>query len=804
MVVVSGVDGVFADAARPPAGTAEFVGRVAELHRLNALIDDGARLITLVGPGGIGKTRLVAELLRRMGHHRKSVHWARLAEIERDAAGDDVGAVQCMVRTSAAGASEPTAGHRILVLDNCEHMLPAVARVVAELIPAAPDLIILATSREPIGWIDEYVLTVPPLSPGQSLELFRRRSELTGRPILDDPGQIDIAAQICRHVDHSPLFVRLAAARLRHQPPVMVLRELTGDAGDKRMRWSHGARAGVEQRHRGVYDVIEWSYRLCTAEEQVLLERLSVFAAGYETDRENTVRNGIELADAVAVCAGDSLSAHDIEDLIERLAERSLVSTHVTTTSVRWYLVESVKVFARDRLQSRGEDESARMADRHRRYYRDRVIAWQADWFGPREQAWLDWVRAAWDNIVVGIEAGLDDPVDALAGLETAAVLLATWVPSMRGDGSAITWVTERALEATRTVRNDGAETRLRASAMLAWNAVWQGDSDRAARLLDECVAGAGVTGNSSWRDTPSADIGLPAYVEWAWGLELMLAHRDGRAMLVLERARRKFAESGDQIGCEGSSLFHALACAFLGDGDTALRTSRDYLGKALPSGSPSAIVWAQITRAVALAGHGGAIEAVAITERLLAELRQCNDAWITHWAEVARIVAMTQLLAGHRTDEECRGTNTSAAAEIRALVADLEQADPSAGVRIGAVPLVAFEMRRATEVANRFVEASALGGAERLGPGMVSRAPNWDSLSRAEREIAVLAAAGWSNNAIAVRRGSSMRTVDAQVASIRQKLAIASRREIVSHIPADLADRIELESRSWAELRRH
>ncbi|WP_280233690.1 ATP-binding protein [Nocardia cyriacigeorgica] len=805
MVEVSGADGGFVDSGRPLAGTSEFVGRIAELRRLDTLIAGGARLITLVGPGGIGKTRLAAEALRRMEHHQRNhVHWARLAELERDAVGADEAVVQSIVRTSTVGASETATGRRILVLDNCEHVLPTVARVVTELLPAAPDLTVLATSREPIGWIDEYVVVVAPLSPAQSLTLLRQRSELTGRPILDDPAQIDIAERICRHVDHSPLFVRLAAARLRHQPPAMVLRELTGDTDDKRMRWSHGARAGADKRHRGVYDVIEWSYRLCTAGEQVLLERLSVFAAGYDTHREHAVRNGIELADVVAVCAGGALSAADVEYLIERLAERSLVSTHVTETSVRWYLVESVKVFARHRLQVRGAAESDRMTDRHRRYYRDRVVAWQVDWFGPREQAWLDWVLSAWDNIVIGIEAGLGDPATAHTGLDTAAVLLAAWVPSMSGDGDAITWVTERALEATRASSGDAAEPRMRAAAMLAWNAVWQGDSDRAARLLDDCVACcADLTANSAWRENSSVDIGLPAHVEWTWGLELTLVHRDSRAITVLDRAHRKFVESGDRIGREGSDLFRAMACAFLGDRDTALRASRDYLDRALPTGSPSANVWARILRAVALAAHGDAAEAVAITDRLLAELRQYDDMWITNWAETARIVALARQLAERRPGDGGHIAHNAVAAEILTLVTGLEQADPSAGVRIGAIPLVAAETRRAVQVARRFVDGRAVGGRDVSGPVGASRAPDWDSLSPAEREIAVLAAAGWSNSAIAARRGSSTRTVDAQVASIRQKLAVASRREIVAHVPGDLAERIELEARNWAERRR-
>ncbi|WP_169334955.1 AAA family ATPase, partial [Nocardia takedensis] len=145
----------------------EFVGRTAELARLDALLAGDARLITLVGPGGIGKTRLAAEALRRISHdQRRPVYWARLAEVERDDRLADEDVVRSVMRTDGSDPSEwdllmstftdATAGaeRRILVLDNCEHVLRSVGRVITKLLATAPTLTILATSREPVGWID--------------------------------------------------------------------------------------------------------------------------------------------------------------------------------------------------------------------------------------------------------------------------------------------------------------------------------------------------------------------------------------------------------------------------------------------------------------------------------------------------------------------------------------------------------------------------------------------------------------------------------------------------------------------------
>ncbi|MGK8503817.1 AAA family ATPase [Nocardia asiatica] len=490
-----------------PASTSEFVGRETELDRLGALLDGGARLITLVGPGGIGKTRLAAEALRRGAPaRRRPVYWARLAGLEADSAATAQDVMQSAVRTDpsapptrAALVRTFTSGDRsvaraILVLDNCEHLLGAVAAMIAELLEAAPGLTILATSREPIGWADEYILPVPPLSPRQSLQLFRQRAELIGRAIPDEREQADVAARICQRVDHNPLFIRLAAARLRHQPPVMVLRELSGDADDKRLHWTHGARAGAEQRHRGVYDVVAWSFALCGPAEQLLLERLSVFAAGYESDDES-LRGGIELDAAIAVCADHILPAREIEHLLERLTEQSLLSAHLTATTVSWYLVESVRVFARDRLRRRDRAEFDRLAARHRRYFRDKVVAGQAIWLGPQDQAWLAWARSAWNDILLGIETGLADPAEAVVALETATVLLSMKVPYVKSGAGALTRLTERALEVTRAAGLGPAELADLATALLGWISLWQGRADQIPQLLADCAtipSGAG------------------------------------------------------------------------------------------------------------------------------------------------------------------------------------------------------------------------------------------------------------------------------------------------------------------------
>ncbi|MEU4314112.1 AAA family ATPase [Nocardia sp. NPDC024068] len=835
---------IYPDGAAPAAPSAEFFGRDRELVRLQDLLRSGrARLVTLVGPGGIGKTRLAAEALRRAQRDDpgRPVYWARLAELERDCDGSPECVLRSVVRTDisdpsapdvAAGASAAVVADRaILVLDNCEHVLASVSRVVIDLLATTAGLTILATSREPIGWADEYILTVPPLSPFESLELFRQRAELIGRPVPDEPAQLAVVRRICRRVEHSPLLIRLAAARLRHRPPAMLLAELTGDADDQRMRWSHGDRSGTERRHRGVFDVIAWSFDLCETEEQLLLQRLSVFAAGYETDGVEPQRNGVELAAVVAVCADERLPERRVIALLERLAERSLVSTFRSATTVRWYLVESVRLFAADRLRADAA-EASRLAGRHRRYHRDRVVAARTLWFGPGEQSWIDWARTSWDDILIGIETGLADPDEALIGLETASVLLSVWVPFANGGSRVLIRLTEAALEVTREAASGATRHHIRATALLGWYHLWQGDDERAAQLLDECVAGChpgGVPGRS-WRNAPETDTGLPASVEWIWGLELMLFRRDPRAIRVLERAGRKFTAVGDRIGVERGWVFAALAASMLGDPVEADRMTRRHLDRALASESALAAHWARVARALALARSDEPAAALEPAREVLSGPCAVRDTWMTSWSVAVCMVVLTRVLAGDSAAVGAVAAVRVRATELAWLTGVFRACHHAMGVCVERVPMMVLGVRRATEVAEaiigpaEFAAAHESGGEFRPGTGVVERylrdrwpmrvselrpsdtggVSRWDALSPAEREVALLAAAGWPNSAIAERRKSSVRTVDAQVASIRQKLLISSRRDIAGHVPAELAETVRAEGASAAGNRRY
>ncbi|WP_227983706.1 LuxR C-terminal-related transcriptional regulator [Nocardia spumae] len=332
-----------------PATSSEFVGRRAQRQRIAALIGRGARLITLLGPGGIGKSRLAIETLRR--DVDLPARWLALADL--DAATMTAALRSCAVR--------PGETPHVLVLDTCDQVLATLAPELADLLEADPELTVVATSREPIGWIDEHLVPVPPLDPLDALRLLRIRIELSGRPIESNGVAAGTLARICRHLDHNPLFLRMAAARLQHHPPTGVLQEVSGDAYDRRLWWSDGARVGVETRHRKIGASIAWSADRCTAAERLLLQRLSVFPAGSDDDGA-----GVDRETIVAVCADDHLPAAGIESTLDRLVERSLVSVRLTSVSARWFLTECVRIFARAELHRRDPHEANRLAARYR------------------------------------------------------------------------------------------------------------------------------------------------------------------------------------------------------------------------------------------------------------------------------------------------------------------------------------------------------------------------------------------------------------------------------------------------------
>ena len=338
-----------------PVARTRFVGRTGDLERLAALIQT-EQLVALVGPGGSGKTRFALEVAKRAERRGERVWLAELAPL-RDA-GLVVQAVAIAIGLETGPdpladlLAQPQALGGVLVLDNCEHMLDACAALMGELLAAAADLRVLATSREPLGLAGEQVWPVGPLAvPDESL---RDRDELARvesvqllldrarsvRPGLD-VGVDDVRSvvSICRALDGIPLAIELAAGRLRSLSFVDLATRLDDQLA---VLARHRSTGRDDARHRTLRVTLDWSYDLLTEQQQTLAQRLSVFAGGFRLD-------AVE-----AVCGGDL----DVLDGIDELVAKSLVTFDGVTA--RYRLLEPLRQYLAERLIHTGDTEAVR------------------------------------------------------------------------------------------------------------------------------------------------------------------------------------------------------------------------------------------------------------------------------------------------------------------------------------------------------------------------------------------------------------------------------------------------------------
>ncbi|WP_433520615.1 helix-turn-helix transcriptional regulator [Nocardia pseudovaccinii] len=842
----------FRHTTEPPMVGAGFLGRDTELNTVLLLLMKTRQLITLCGPGGIGKTQLAAAAIRR---YRKAsgvpVRWVWLASLPKEAnsaaleeeiagvvaGGSPFGRSAWDVIVDALTHTPPTAGRSqaLLVLDNCEHVHAGIALVVARMLAELPRLTVLATSRQSLGIVGEQVVPVMPLRRRDSLALFRHRAEIVGQPLADD--QVETATEVCRHLHDNPLYIRLAAARLVRRPIRVILDELNGEIEiDRRLRWPSTPVVGAEKRHRGIGDAIAWSYDLCSDDERLLFERMAVFAAGSDVHPEDAsadVGVGVGLAAIEAVCSdmpdprsesatAGRLSRNDIGRLLARLVDRSLVSVHLSHQEPRYALSECSQVFASERLRDRPSRAVGDPVRRHLHYYRDRLTDFAIDWFGPREEELRDWLRSNRSNVLLAIRASFQSPAKAAAGLEICVALLTLPTASKPSLRQTRHW-TEHALTGTRLVAAAApTKLQLRAATLLAWHAFQEGMHDEAQRLLDHCVSSCDIASSDHlrWRDTAAVDIGLPAAVELAWGYELWMVHHDVDAVAVLTRARDKFERDGQPGFAARCDLSATLAAIHLDTAEQGRRSIQQFHARATMKNSHWAMAWAGLLEAVYLI-EDNPDRVLNIINWSAPYLIAMDDQWSAPWAIMLRACVLAREFTNRSDTDPRRITD---AAEVARLTGALDSLRTCFGA--GVYPLVKFA--RCAEAAlslarellghEAFMSARDSGARlvldqrglvrvvvdpldgnsqEQTHPSCTSSNSQWLELTSAEQHIAVLAAAGWTNKAIAARRGTSIGTVRGQMAAVRTKLMVSSRREIVHFVPDAERSVVQREARS-------
>ncbi|WP_031164832.1 ATP-binding protein [Streptomyces durhamensis] len=384
-----------------------LLGRDADLAAVTGLLRE-ARVVTVVGPGGLGKTRLSHAVSRAA--EQPVVHFVPLAGVTAD---DDVaGEVASAVgagdgRPYASGGDVLSgivgalgAGPALLVLDNCEQVVAGAAALVQALVSRSRELRVLATSRAPLGLTSESVYALPELSQATSVELFVQRAR-AARPGVELPAAL--VGEICRHLDGLPLAVELAAARVR----VLSVADISRRLRDRFSLLRGGSRDAPE-RHRTLRAVVDWSWNLLEPDGRAALRALSVFPGGFTEDA----------AEYVLGDTGDALA------LLEQLAGQSLIKVGESPSGVRFHMLETLREFGADQRAAAGEEETVT----------GRFLAWARD-FGRAHHdllfsrdpvpAWAR-IRAEQDNLVLALRHALtraDGPTTAAV----TAVLSSLW-----------------------------------------------------------------------------------------------------------------------------------------------------------------------------------------------------------------------------------------------------------------------------------------------------------------------------------------------------------------------------------------
>jgi predicted ATPase len=435
-----------------------FVGREDDVHGLRTLLET-SRLVTLVGPGGAGKTRLAGEVAAELSTTGADGVWmVELAPVTdpNDVASTTLGSLGNF-DTTRMERTAPTA-HRdalsrlvetiaehdiVLLLDNCEHLVDAAAKLAEYLLGQCPRLTVLATSREPLGIVGESLWPVYPLPAPHSdddmnaakatpaVQLFTDRAALVRPGFSVTAENAAAVSEICRRLDGLPLAIELAAARLRNLPVEAVAARLSN-----RFRLLTGGSRTAMPRHQTLRAVVAWSWDLLTESERRLAERLSVFLGGASTETAEAICTSPELTDAI--------SADAVLDLLAALADKSFLvivdgntgdaAAPFDRAKPRYRMLETIREFSMERLAERGEVLALRKA--HARYFLDLAETAEPKLRSRDQVIWLDRLTTERDNLMAALRFAAEIS-DADTAIRLGAALSWYWTLLGRHDEAA-------------------------------------------------------------------------------------------------------------------------------------------------------------------------------------------------------------------------------------------------------------------------------------------------------------------------------------------------------------------------------
>jgi predicted ATPase/DNA-binding SARP family transcriptional activator len=723
--------------APTPLAATPLVGRDDELRQLTATVPT-VRLVTLTGPGGVGKTRLAFELARALVGRRDGVRLVELAPVaDADAVPAAVAAALGVERRPGRSLSESIVEllaplEVVLVLDNCEHVLAAAARMVAEILRWCPGVHVVATSRSAMDMPGEHIWRVAPLpvpsdvdapvevvAANPAVRLFANRAGQVSPAFSIDAANARDVAEICARLDGIPLALELAAARMGSLQPSQ-LRDRLSERFDLLRQGS-----AVEARHRTLVDLVQWSYELLTDEEQVLLDRLSVFAGGFDLDA------------AERTCGVGGLDRRRILPLLSELVEKSLVAMDVDRGAVRYRQLETIRQFGTRRLERSADLDTIRGS--HLQTFAAVAGAAEPGLEGPDEAVWGDRMEREVDNLRAAVRTAVSSG-DVDTGL--ALVIAARELSFRHMRYELVGWAEElAALEAARD-----HPLRPSALAVVAYGSFVRGDlgtaSEQALYSLAECDR----------LSVPS--IGL---AERTLGNALVYRGERDEGQAWMDRMIAVAEESGIDGRIAHAHYMRSVALTSVADPDGGSRHAECATRAAERAGSPTALAQSAYATGLARSSRGGAAEirsGLALLDEAADRATEAGNRWLRAFALTeslwlrARLGETELALAGYREIIETwhqSGDWANQWLSLRQLAGILAAVgrDEDAALLFGAV--TAAGVRAALPLSppdGDDLEGLARGLEQRLGSDVVAASRRRGELLRDEAVVATALAA--------------------------------------------------------------
>jgi predicted ATPase len=546
-----------------------FIGRESEASEVQAAVK-AHRLVTLTGVGGVGKTRLALEVAGRLvDEFPDGVWFFELAAVSDPAAVPDavaaaLGVTQQPGKTVSESVAAALEGRvRLLVFDNCEHVLDAAADLIEAILAASVTTKIVATSREGLGIADEQLWPVPSLDLGAGVDsaavaLFVERAQhVSPRFSVGDDGEAAAAVEICRRLDGIPLAIELAASRMA----AMTASEVR-DRLDQRLRLLAGSRRGLE-RHQTLRHAVAWSYDLLDDTERALLDRCSVFAGGFD------------LQSACAVAGFADIDELAILDLLDALVRKSLLVADRSAGRTRYSMLETIRQFAEEQLVARGEASEIRAA--HSRYFAGREVDIMALWDSPRQREAYTWFNVELANLRTAFRWAADHgDLDVATPIATCAA----WLGFQTENYEPIAWA-EELIEPARTIDHP----RLAALYVMASLCYMAGRIDPAIRYTE--AAQRAISGGSD-----HVPYGAEGYLGGAYNAV-------GQPERWIQWCRAQLARGRDTHASTTANLVVALSIT--GSADDAMATANGLIDAAEATGNPFALSWALLAYGLAV-----------------------------------------------------------------------------------------------------------------------------------------------------------------------------------------------------------